>query len=94
MENAKDLIVNTALELLAKHEKLQSPERFVTADEVAACMRIYKRRDMAVEYVAKVLDSEFASKFNGKRVVYLKRHKKKKSLHSEQNYTKLRSEGN
>ena len=75
MENAKDLIINTALELLAKHEKLQSPERFVTADEVAACMRIYKRRDMAVEYVAKVLDSEFASKFNGKRVVYFLRLK-------------------
>lgn len=71
MENVKELIVSEALKLLAKNEALNSPQLFVTIDEVMFCVRRFtKGKDVTKHDVKKVLDTEFQSRYDGKQVVY------------------------
>ena len=75
MSISKEMIITTALELLAKHERLADPQLFVTAEEVTSCMRVYKQTDCSESYVAQVLDGEFQSRFNGRKIIYFLRLK-------------------
>jgi hypothetical protein len=68
--NPKKVIIDCALTLLAKYERLQDKDQFVRFFDVKTHIHLYTEISVPEQYIQKVLDENFSQRYYNNEAVY------------------------